>query len=331
MPTAQQPINSGFRAANTAEDVIQGINLTGKTAIVTGGYAGLGLETARVLHLAGAHVIVPARDIPKARKALADFPGIEIEALDLLDPASVNAFAERFLAKGLPLHILVNSAGIMANPLTRDARGYESQFATNHLGHYQLVTRLWPALKSANGARVVSVSSAGHRFGPVDFDDPNFEHREYTPWAGYGQSKTANILFARELDWRGEAFGIRAFSVHPGTILDTDLKKFLTEDQIRNSGAVDENGETILDPMRQLKTVQQGASTSVWCAVAESLNGLGGVYCENNNISRVVSPEKMAERKTDEQGQYGVLAYAVDPANADRLWTLSEQLTGVSL
>ena len=178
MSTLQKPIDSGFGATSTADDVIQGIDLSGKIAVVTGGYASTGLETTRALHAAGAKVIVPARDHDKAARALEGLDGVEIEAMDLMDPASIDAFAERFLASGQPLHILVNCAGIMASPLTRDSRGYESQFATNHLGHFQLVVRLWPALRQANGARVVSVSSWGHRMSPVMFEDPNFERRD---------------------------------------------------------------------------------------------------------------------------------------------------------
>src|SRR6187549_3496828 len=190
----QQPIGSGFTATSTTADVIEGIDLTGKTAIVTGGYAGIGLETVKTFVAAGARVIVPARDIDKAKKNLQGIKNIIIEAMDLMDPASIDAFAERFLAMGSPLHILVNNAGIMWVPLQRDARGYESQLATNHLGHFQLTARLWPALKKSNAARVVNVSSFGHTMAPFNFEDPNFEHRPYETLEGYGQSKTANNL-----------------------------------------------------------------------------------------------------------------------------------------
>ncbi|EWM10571.1 short-chain dehydrogenase/reductase [Kutzneria sp. 744] len=183
--TPQRPLGSGFGCASTADDVIKGIDLTGRTAIVTGGYSGIGTETARALRAAGAEVIVPTRNHAKAAEALAGIDGIQIATVDLLDPASVDAFAQAFLASGRPLHILVNSAGIMANPLTRDARGYESQFATNHLGHFQLATALWPALRRAGGAREVSVSSWVFFVSPTStFDDPNFERREYQPFLG---------------------------------------------------------------------------------------------------------------------------------------------------
>ncbi|MEU6144406.1 oxidoreductase [Streptomyces sp. NPDC047081] len=325
MSTAQQPLPSGFGAASTTEEVIKGVDLTGKVAIVTGGYSGIGLETARVLRSAGAEVVVPARDLERARAALKDVPGAEVEYLDLLDPGSIDAFAEKFLASGRPLHILVNSAGIMATPLTRDARGYEVQFATNHLGHFQLVRRLWPALVAADGARVVVVSSRGIRFGGVDFDDLHFGHRPYEPFVAYGQSKTANALFAVELDRRGRAEGVRAFAVHPGIIIDTGLIKHLDPEVVRASGTVDEDGRPVIDPERQWKTVQQGAATGVWCAASPQLAGLGGVFCENCDVSPLVTPETEAAWYESEQTP-GVLPYAVDPEAAARLWEVSEGL-----
>ena len=200
--TPQAPIHSGFGPNTTAREVLRGHDLMGKTAIVTGGYSGIGLETTRALAEAGATVVVPARTQEKARTALDGIPRVEVETVELIDPASIDAFAGRFLGSERPLDILINNAGIMAPPLQRDARGYESQFATNHLGHFQLTARLWPALKRAGKARVVSVSSTGISFGGVDFDDPNFARREYDKWKAYGQSKTANALFAVALDKR---------------------------------------------------------------------------------------------------------------------------------
>lgn len=330
--TLQKPINSGFNAASSAEEVIKGINLNGKVAIVTGGYSGLGLETVRVLRAAGAHVIVPTRDHDKAVQALSNIEGVEIEAMDLMDPASIDAFAEKFIATGRPLHILVNSAGIMACPLARDSRGYESQFATNHLGHFQLVTRLWPALQKANGARVVSVSSWGHHYSPVVFDDPNFENRDYDRWMGYGQSKTANILFAVGIDKRGKADGIRAFSLHPGSIVGTGLEKHLSKQELQNAGVIDDSGNPILDPSKNLKTVGQGAATSVWCATSPQLDGMGGVYCENTDIAQIGTENTTGSWKVGDSTVYlGVMEYAVDPELADRLWVLSEELTGTSI
>ncbi|XUL93217.1 oxidoreductase [Streptomyces galilaeus] len=323
--TAQQPLNSGFGAASTAEEVIKGIDLTGKVAIVTGGYSGIGLETARVLRAAGAEIVVPARDVERARTALQAVPGAEVEYLDLLDPASIDTFAEKFLASGRPLHLLVNNAGIMATPPARDARGYEAQFAINHLGHFQLTTRLWPALVAAKGARVVVLSSRGIRFAGVDFDDLNFEHRAYEPFAAYGQSKTANALFAVELDRRGRAQGIRAFAVHPGLIIDTGLVKHLDTSVLQAAGALDGEGRPVRDPERQMKTVQQGAATGVWCATSPQLAGLGGVYCENVDISPLVTAENEAAWYAGENTP-GVLPRAVDPEAAARLWEVSERL-----
>ena len=331
MSTLQKPIDSSFGAASTASDVIRGIDLSGKIAVVTGGYSGIGLETARVLHAAGAKVIVPARDHDKATRALEGLDGVEIEVMDLIDPVSIDAFAERFLASGQPLHILVNSAGIMATPLERDSRGYESQFATNHLGHFQLVARLWPALRQANGARVVSVSSWGHSMKtPVVFEDPNFERRDYDRTLAYGQSKTANILFTLALDERGKAEGVRAFSLHPGTIVNTGISKYLSDEEIRQFGVIDEDGKPIIDPARSLKTVEQGAATNVWCATSPQLDGMGGVYCQDCNIAPLVPKEDEAKQQVGLL-PLGVMSYAADPEAADRLWSLSEQLTGVAI
>ncbi|RED52628.1 oxidoreductase [Cohnella lupini] len=330
MTTKQTPIGSGFGASTTAEEVIKGTDLSGKIAIVTGGYSGLGLETVRVLRSAGAKVIVPTRDFNKAATALADIDGIDIQVMDLLDPASIDAFAEKFLASGQPVHILVNSAGIMASPLKRDSRGYESQFATNHLGHFQLVARLWPALRNANGARVVSVSSWGHHFSPVVFDDPNFEQRDYERWAAYGQSKTANILFSVALDKRGQADGVRTFSLHPGSIVGTGLEKHLSMEELQAAGVIDENGQPVLDPTKNLKTVEQGAATSVWCATSKQLDNMGGVYCENCDIAPL-GHDAESDFQLDNNSTLtdsGVMPYAVDPKAADQLWSLSEQLIG---
>ncbi|MFE4534862.1 oxidoreductase [Streptomyces scopuliridis] len=332
MTTPQQPIGSGFGAASTTADVIEGIDLSGKVAIVTGGYSGIGLETVRTLRSAGAGVIVPARDHDRAATALKGLDGVGIEAMDLTDPASVDAFAERFLASGRPLHTLVNSAGIMASPLARDARGYESQFATNHLGHFQLAVRLWPALLRADGARVVSVSSWGHRFSPVVFDDPHFERRVYDPWAAYGQSKTANILFALAADERGRADGVRAFSLHPGNIAGTGLGKYLSDEEKRTVGAIDENGDPVFDAASGRKTAEQGAATSVWCATSPRLDAMGGVYCENVEVARPVPDDEVREWGIEDSTRLvGVMPYAVDPVAAGRLWELSERLTGSAI
>ncbi len=327
MTSKQAPIPSGFGPATTAEEVLAGRDLTGKTVIVTGGYSGLGLETTRVLAAAGATVIVPARSPEKARLALAGMARVEQAALDLLDPASISAFAQAFLDSGRPLHALVNSAGIMATPLTRDARGYESQFAANHLGHFQLALQLWPALRRAGGARVVAVSSRGHRFGGVDFEDPNFERHPYDKWKAYGQSKSANVLFAVKLDTLGEPFGVRAFSLHPGRII-TDLTRDLTDDDLRAYGLSRDVPNGYIPPGESVneggdyKTVAQGAATSVWCATSHQLDGMGGVYCEDVDIAVPIP--------ADHPGPAGVRPWAIDPDLAERLWRLSETLTGVA-
>lgn len=328
--TLQEPIDSGFDGTSTAAEVIKDIDLSGKVAIVTGGYAGIGLETTRVLTEAGATVIVPARDMEKATRALKGIARVQIAPLDLMDQLSIDAFADKFLASEQPLHIMVNNAGIMANPFTLDKRGYESQFATNHLGHFQLVIRLWPALCRANGARVVALSSWGHRYSPVVFEDLHFQHREYDRWLAYGQSKTANALFAIELDKRGKEEGIRAFAVHPGTIISTDLKRYLSEEELQKAGIFDQDGKPIVDPSRQLKTIEQGAATSIWCAVSPQLNGMGGVYCENCNISPLTTGDPIQgsndlSKRTPSKA-FGVFPYAIDPVAAARLWELSELL-----
>lgn len=329
----QQPINSGFSASSTALDVMKGIDLSGKTIIVTGGYSGIGIETVRAFSVAGARVIIPARDINRAALALKGIDNLEFEVMELMEPASIEEFTRKFLASDTPLHLLVNSAGIMGNPLERDSRGNESQLSTNHLGHFQLTLQLWPALKKAKGARVIAISSRGHRFSPFVFEDPNYESRAYDAMQAYGQSKTANILFALELDKRGKADGIRSFSVHPGTIIETNLGKHMSKDALVTMGIINQKGEVLLDPLRQIKTVEQGASTGVWCATSNMLDGLGGVYCENNDIATVQTSLVAMDPLTgaDLKGNFGVLGHAINSVAALKLWTLSEQLTGVTI
>jgi len=316
----QQPIHSGFGQASTAADVIAGIDLFGKVAIVTGGYSGLGRETVRTFLGAGARVIVPARDVDRAATAMSSLPGAKIEPMDLLDPTSIGAFAVKFVASDQPLHILVNNAGIMAGPLLRDRRGFEHRFASNHLGHFQLTVRLWPALLRSKRARVVSVASRGHWFSPVIFDDPNFEHRPYDPWQAYGQSKTANILFAVELDRMARSRNVRAFSAHPGAVVETGLARHVATDTLRKAGAVDEHGRTVIDSAKGMKTVEQGASTIVWCATSPELNGLGGAYCEDNDIASLSNEAaRHSSPSSSPEQRKGVKPYAVDPNNARRL------------
>ena len=321
MTTVQMPLLSGLGARTTAADVAAGLDLTGVNAIVTGGYSGLGLETVRALAGAGAHVTVPARDLAKAEAALAPLRltvngAVVIDRVDLSDSASVHAFGRRYAGSGRLLRILVNNAAVMANPLTRDADGHESQFATNHLGHFRLASELWPALVAATGARVVQLSSLGHRRSPVHFDDIDFLTRPYDKWEAYGQSKTANSLFAVELDRRGRDAGVRAFAVHPGGIM-TDLQRHLPRDEQIAMGWIDEAGT--LNPA--FKSPAQGAATSVWCATSPHLDGRGGVYCEDCDIATLVPAESTAFT--------GVRPHAVDPDAARRLWALSEDMTGV--
>jgi NAD(P)-dependent dehydrogenase (short-subunit alcohol dehydrogenase family) len=307
-------MHSGYGAETTAREVIELGGLDGTVAVVTGGYAGIGLETTRVLSGGGATVIVPARTPGKARAALAGLDRVELEDLDLSDPTSIDSFAARFLASGRPLHILVNNAGIMATPLVRDARGFESQLATNHIGHFQLSVRLWPALRKANGARVVSLSSRGHAIAAVDFEDPHFLRRPYDKWIAYGQSKTANALFAVALDARGEAHRVRAFSVHPGAIDTTDLMRSISDEERLGSIAASR-------AISIFKTPAQGAATSVWCATSRQLDGMGGVYCEDVDIAESVPADSPEPR--------GVRPWAMDAGLAERLWTMTEGWTGV--
>ncbi|HEY9214338.1 MAG TPA: SDR family NAD(P)-dependent oxidoreductase [Ancylobacter sp.] len=335
MSTAQAPIGSGFDRASTTVDVIKGVNLVGRVAIVTGGYSGLGLESARTLASAGARVIVPARDVERAREAIAKIGGgMEVQPMDLTDPQSIDDFARDFVESGLPLHLLINNAGIMALPeLKRDAHGNELQFSTNHLGHFRLTLRLWPALQRAGGARVVSVSSAGHRFSPVVFDDINFERRDYEPFKAYGQSKTANILFAVALDRRGKEEGIRAFALHPGGIAGTNLGTHVGVEMLKKTGFVDENDRPVVDLSRDLKSVPQGAATHVWCAVSPQLDGKGGVYCADSDITPVLPEGGSVDLGSEDRANRltGVEAYAIDPDAAEELWRRSEEITGISV
>jgi NAD(P)-dependent dehydrogenase (short-subunit alcohol dehydrogenase family) len=314
MPTQQKPLNSGYGMRTDAHDALGGRDLKGKVAIVTGGYSGLGLETTKALAGAGATVIVPARTPDKAKAALAGIANVEQASLDLSDPASINAFGGDLVNNGRRIDILINNAAIMASPLMRDARGYEAQFSTNHLGHFQLTARLWPAMN--RGARVVSLSSIGHRRSPVNLEDPSFNTTPYDKWEAYGRAKSANSLFAVGLDKRAQAQGIRAFAVHPGGIM-TDLQRFMPEEEKRAMGWIDENGKL----NERFKTPSQGAATSVWCATNAQLDGKGGVYCEDCDIAQALP--------ADDKSFSGVRPWAIDPVIADKLWDLSEKMTGV--
>jgi NAD(P)-dependent dehydrogenase (short-subunit alcohol dehydrogenase family) len=323
----QHPVGSGFNAKSTATEVIQGIDLTGKIAIVTGGNTGIGLETVKVLAAAGATVIVPARDITKAKKNLEGITNVEIQAMDLSKPDTIDAFAENFLASGRPLHLLINNAGMTWVPLIRDSRGIESQLATNYLGQYQLVARLWPALKDANGARVLNVSSSAHHMGSFNFDDPNFEHTEYNTLVSYGQSKTGTNLFTVELDNRAQAFNVRAYSLHPGEIAGTELGRSADIELFKQMGFVDESGNIRPEILANLKTIPQGAATTVWCATSPLLNNIGGVYCADVEVAELAGANIENNNGLEAQG---VQPYSVDENNARRLWGLSEEMTGIA-
>lgn len=277
----QEPIKSGFNDKTTADEVLQGINLSGKTIVITGGHSGIGLESTRSLAKAGAHIIVGARNTDEAKKALEGIANVTVLQLDLGDFDSVHAFAANLVTKGQHVDILINSAGIMASPEKRIGAGqWESQFATNHLGHFVLVNEMWPAL--TGGSRVISVSSSGHQLSDIRWDDINFD-KGYDKWQAYGQSKTANALFAVQLDKLGAPHGVRAFSLHPGKIL-TPLVRHMTKEEKMEQGWINEQGELI---DATFKTPEQGAATQVWAATSPMLNNVGGVYCEDCDIAEI--------------------------------------------
>src|SRR3954469_25929768 len=314
MTTPQQPIGSGFGARSTAAEVLAGVDLSGRLAIVTGGYSGLGLETVRALSGAGATVVVPARRPAHAAEVLAGIERVEVDELDLGDLDSVHGFGRRMLDGGRGVDVLINNAAIMAAPETRVGPGWEAQFATNHLGHFALVNRLWPAIAADGGGRVVSVSSTGHRRSDIRWDDLEFR-QGYDKWQAYGQAKTANVLFAVQLDAVGKDSGVRAFAAHPGGIM-TPLQRHLSREEMVGYGWIDKDGNPV---GAGFKTPEQGAATQVWAATSPQLAGMGGVFCEDCDI---------AEVSTDDSP--GVRPYAIDPTSAARLWTVSAELTGVN-
>ncbi|MER5933909.1 oxidoreductase [Streptomyces sp. NPDC002054] len=312
----QTPMGSGFGPESTVADVLEGIDLTGRFAVVTGGYSGIGLETTRALAGAGATVAVPARRPDLALGELKDLPRVEVGEMDLTDLSTVAAYVRSLESGGRRIDLVINSAGVMATPLTRvGPKGWEFQVATNHLGHYALINRLWPMLNS--DARVVAVSSRGHFYSPMRWDDPFFEHSEYDRWAAYGQSKTANSLFAVHLDRLARDAGIRAFSLHPGVIA-TPLGRYLSDADLVAAGAMDADGN--LTPNFG-KSPQAGAATQVWAATSPLLEGKGGLYLNDVDIASAFDP-------ATEQGD--VQEYAIDPDEAERLWAWSAELTGVN-
>ncbi|ULJ75787.1 SDR family NAD(P)-dependent oxidoreductase [Rhizobium gallicum] len=315
MDIVQRPLGTRWTPSTTAQEVGTGIDLSGRLAVVTGGTSGLGLETVRVLSMLGAHVIATARSTGAA-SALQGMAHVETAQLELSDPGSIDGFTSWFRARGKPLDLLILNAGIMAAPLTRDQFGNESQFATNHLGHFRLAVGLWPSLREAMGARIVSLSSRGHQIGGFDLEDLGFEKRPYNKWLAYGQSKTANSLFAVAADARGQRDGIRAYSVHPGSIVGP-LARHLTTEEIAGFGALSEDGSPVIDPATDKKTFAQGAATTVWCATSADLQEIGGVYCENSDIASV-----------EREARKGVRPYAIDSMIAHSLWEKSVELTG---
>ncbi|MFI5801894.1 oxidoreductase [Streptomyces sp. NPDC051561] len=320
MTTPQHKPGIGFSARSTADDVLAGHDLTGRTALVTGGSSGIGLETSRALARAGAHLVVPARRADAARAALDGVPRAEVHPLDLTDLDSVRMFTERFLDTGRTLDVLINNAGVMACPETCvGPSGWEAHFALNHLGHFALTHRLRPAF-ATGGTRVVTLSSSGHFLSGIRWDDIHFR-TGYDRWLAYAQSKTANALFALHLDTVGADQNIRAFAVHPGSIL-TPLQRHIPREEWRAQGWVADDGT----PAAGFKTPEQGAATTVWAATSPQLDrrggGRGGTYCQDCDLAEPAT--------TDDLLRGGIKPWASDPDAAARLWELSSELTGLS-
>lgn len=314
----QKPIGSGFGAKTPASEVVQGLDLSGKTVIVTGGYSGIGIEEVRALASVGATVVVPARRPDAAKEALGEVAGdIEIASMDLADVATVRSFAEDFLATGRALDILINNAGIMACPLARVGPGWERQFGVNHLGHMALAVALLPALQKADGARVVALSSTAHIRGDVNWDDPHYERTEYDKWAAYAQAKSANALFALGAGRRWDQYGITAFSVHPGGIF-TPLQRHLTVEEMAAMGWMNPDGTVPPAVQAMFKTPEQGASTATWAATSPMLDGRGGEYCEDCDIAQLAGPDSQRWEHARE--------WICDEEKAERLWAMSETM-----
>jgi NAD(P)-dependent dehydrogenase (short-subunit alcohol dehydrogenase family) len=306
---------SSFGSHSTADDVLDGLDLEDVNVVVTGASAGLGLETARAVAARGATVVGVVRDIDKARRALDQVGATDVDVYqaDLASLASIRAFTDAFLADGHDrIDVLIANAGIMACPQATTVDGFELQFGTNHLGHFLLVNRLLPLLLTGTPARVVMLSSAGHNWSDVSLDDAGFDHTPYDAWVAYGRSKTANVLFAVELDRRLRDRGVRATAVHPGGII-TDLGRHLTDETF--SAMLDARGDTEVE----LKSVPEGAATSVWAGFVARAEEIGGRYCEDCAVAPVLDDPKVSP---------GVMRYALDPHTAAALWTLSEGLVG---
>ncbi|WP_017624029.1 oxidoreductase [Nocardiopsis chromatogenes] len=316
MTEHQRPLGSPFSASSTADDVLSGLDLTGTTAVVTGGSSGLGLATARALAAAGARVTVPARRPEAARAALPGLDSCDVVPMDLTDLGSVRAAAERIRAAVDTVDLLMAVAGVMAIPERRVGPGWEGQMAANHFGHFALACELYPLLAAAGGARVVVNSSAGHTLTGIRWHDPHFR-TGYDKWLAYGQSKTANALFAVHLDAVGRGDGVRAFALHPGKII-TGLQREMTRDEQIERGWIDGQGNVI---GADFKTPSQGAATGLWAATSPLLQGRGGLYLEDCDVARVSGPEEPMD-------DGGVRDYAVAPEAASRLWELSVAATG---
>jgi NAD(P)-dependent dehydrogenase (short-subunit alcohol dehydrogenase family) len=313
-----------FGATSTTDEVLAGVNLSGKRILVTGVSAGLGVETARTLAAHGAQVVGAARSLDKAKAATesvragaAKDGGLELVALDLASLASVRACADALVAVGKPFDLVIANAGVMACPKGQTADGFETQFGTNHLGHFVLVNRIAALLKP--GSRLVNLSSAGHRFSDVDLDDPNFKRTPYTEFGAYGRSKTANILFAVAFDRRHKANGVRATAVHPGGI-QTELGRYMTP-EVRQQliDRINAANAAAGAPAFNWKTIPQGAATSVWAGIVAPSDEVGGLYCEDCHVAELVESAEVRN---------GVRAYALDPDRAEALWAKSEAMVG---
>jgi NAD(P)-dependent dehydrogenase (short-subunit alcohol dehydrogenase family) len=313
----QSPIASPFGPKSEPAEIMAGIDLKGRKAIVTGGYSGLGIETVRALAVAGAEVTVPARSEARARQALAGIAGVAIAAMDLGDIAMVRTFAQDWASQNSHLDLLINNAGVGVCPEARVGPGWESQFGINHMGHFALTEALMPKLVAADSPRVITLSSAAHRMSDICWEDIQFERNPYDKWRAYGQAKTANALFSRALHLRLNNEGGYAFSVHPGGIL-TPLQRHLSQEEMQQMGWLDENGELSRLAREHLKSPTQGCTTTLWAATSPMLLEHGGEYCEDCDIARVVP--------ADGNDTTGVCQHAIDPESAERLWSLSERL-----
>ncbi|PHR58639.1 MAG: oxidoreductase [Robiginitomaculum sp.] len=316
--TEQNPINSGFGHATDVDDIIKDMDLSGKNYIVTGGYSGIGIHTARALAMAGANVTIPARNKEKAQASLAMLSGnIEIADMDLGDIESVRKFAREYADTGRNLHGLINNAGIMACPMTRLGNHWESQFAVCHLGHFELARGLEKNLKQAQGARIVALSSTAHIVSDVHWDDPHFNTHDYDKWQAYGQAKSANALFALGIDNKWQGDDVRAFSVHPGGIF-TPLQRHLPEEEMVAMGWKNPDGTMPERIAKMFKSPEQGGATALWCATSPQLNNMGGVYCEDCDIAKTAD-------ENSERFQHA-RAWIGDSAKAERLWEMSEKM-----